>query len=133
MCQSHFLNKVSDQACSVIKKESLAEVFSCEFCKIYRNTFRNTSERLFLFLSKNMTCFYFSNLCSCLEILPKIRSVWQLEREEKWVDNWQYVGESSSQWFSTSLEIRISGLNFDEIHICFFPFQSLVNALILSF
>ena len=27
------------EACNVIKKENLAQVFSCEFCEIYKNTF----------------------------------------------------------------------------------------------
>ena len=27
------------QACNFIKKETLAQVFSCEFCKIFKNTF----------------------------------------------------------------------------------------------
>ena len=27
------------EACNVIKKETLAQVFSCEFCEIYKNTF----------------------------------------------------------------------------------------------
>ena len=27
------------QACNLIKKETLAQVFSCEFCKISNNTF----------------------------------------------------------------------------------------------
>ena len=27
------------EACNFIKKETLAPVFSCEFCKIYKNTF----------------------------------------------------------------------------------------------
>ena len=33
-----------------IKKESLAQVFSCEFCEIFKNTFllQNTTERLLL-------------------------------------------------------------------------------------
>ena len=34
MCQSLFFNKVA-----VLKKETLAQLFSCEFCKIFRNTF----------------------------------------------------------------------------------------------
>ena len=28
-----------DQACSFIKKETLAQVFSCEFCKTFKSTF----------------------------------------------------------------------------------------------
>ena len=31
------------EACSFIKKESLAQVFSCEFCEIFKSTFfKNT-------------------------------------------------------------------------------------------
>ena len=32
-------NKVAGQACSFIKKEILAQVLSCEFCDIFKNTF----------------------------------------------------------------------------------------------
>ena len=39
MCQSLFFNKVADLACNFIKKETLAQVFSCEFYKISKNTF----------------------------------------------------------------------------------------------
>ena len=41
-CQSLFLNKVAGlrpQACNFIKKETLAQLFSYEFCEIYKNTF----------------------------------------------------------------------------------------------
>ena len=37
--QSLFINKVAGLTCNFIKKESLAQVFSCEFCKISKNTF----------------------------------------------------------------------------------------------
>ena len=37
LCQSLFFNKVP--AWNFIKKETLAQVFSCEFCKISKNTF----------------------------------------------------------------------------------------------
>ena len=54
LCQSLFFNKVAGlrtttlfkkrlwhrpQACNFIKKETQAQVFSCEFCKISKNTF----------------------------------------------------------------------------------------------
>ena len=45
LCQSLFFNKATDlrlelyQACNFIKKEALAQVFSCEFCEISKNTF----------------------------------------------------------------------------------------------
>ena len=39
----------SSQACIFIKKETLAQVFSCEFCELSRNTFlQNTTKRLLL-------------------------------------------------------------------------------------
>ena len=37
--QSLFFNKVAGGACHFIKKETLAQVFSCEFCEIFKNTF----------------------------------------------------------------------------------------------
>ena len=37
--QSLFLKNVAGQACNFIKKETLAQVFSCEFCKISKNIF----------------------------------------------------------------------------------------------
>ena len=38
MCQSLFFNKKKPQAYNFIKKETLAQLFSCEFCKISENT-----------------------------------------------------------------------------------------------
>ena len=39
LCQSLFFNKVAGAACNFIKKETLTQVFSCEFCEISKNTF----------------------------------------------------------------------------------------------
>ena len=39
MPESLFNNKVADLTCNFIKKETLAQVFSCEFCEISENTF----------------------------------------------------------------------------------------------
>ena len=39
LCQSIFFNKVADAACNFIKKETLAQVFSCQFCEISKNSF----------------------------------------------------------------------------------------------
>ena len=38
LCQCLFFNKVAG-ACNFIKKETLAQVFSCQFCEIFKNTF----------------------------------------------------------------------------------------------
>ena len=54
LCHGLFVNKVVGLACNFIKKETLAQVFSREFCKISQNTFlQNTSGRLLLNLIKN--------------------------------------------------------------------------------
>ena len=42
LCQSLFSNKVAGlrpKACNFIKRETLAQVFSCEFCEISKKTF----------------------------------------------------------------------------------------------
>ena len=39
LCQSLFFNKVAGAACNFIKKETLAQVLSCKFCEISKNTF----------------------------------------------------------------------------------------------
>ena len=39
LCQSLFFNKVAGAACNFIKKETLSQVLSCEFCAISKNTF----------------------------------------------------------------------------------------------
>ena len=52
LCQSLFFNKVADlrktppMACNFIKKDTLAQVFSCEFCEIFKNTFFTEHLRL---------------------------------------------------------------------------------------
>ena len=39
LCQSLFLLKfIRPQACNFIKKETLTQVFSCEFCEIFKNS-----------------------------------------------------------------------------------------------
>ena len=37
--RASFLNKVADVVCNFIKKETLAQVFSCGFCGSFKNTF----------------------------------------------------------------------------------------------
>ena len=58
LCKNLFLIKLKASACSFIKKETLAEVFSCEFGKIYKNTFlilyllATASQRFFILEQK---------------------------------------------------------------------------------
>ena len=45
--RASFLIKLLAEACNFIKKETVAHVFSCEFCEIPKNTFlQNSSGRL---------------------------------------------------------------------------------------
>ena len=49
LCHSLFFNKVAGprpEACNFIKKEALAQVFSCEFCEISKNTFSCRTPRV---------------------------------------------------------------------------------------
>ena len=63
LCQSLFFNKVAG-TCNFIKKETLAQVFSCEFCEISKNTFfTDTSGRLIL---KTLLKFTGKHLCNSL-------------------------------------------------------------------
>ena len=46
--------KEEAEACNFIKKETLAQVFSCEFCEIFKNTF--STEHLWTTASVMKTC-----------------------------------------------------------------------------
>ena len=39
LCQSLSFNEVTGPACNFIKKDTLAQVLSCKFCEISKNTF----------------------------------------------------------------------------------------------
>ena len=39
LCQSLFLIKLQAQAWNLLIKETLAQVFPCEFCEVFKNTF----------------------------------------------------------------------------------------------
>ena len=49
-CQSLFVNKVAGAACKFIKKETLPQVFSCEFCKTSKNNYL-TGRLLLIFVT----------------------------------------------------------------------------------
>ena len=62
-----------------------------------------------------MAWFYFSNLFTFLEILPKTGSVWKLEREEKrFVNMWENCHSSDIQ-LQWKLDFRMNGLNFEKL------------------
>ena len=58
LCQSLFFNKVAGlRPSTLLKKEALAQVFSCEFCQIFKNTFftEKNSERQLLNYKRSST------------------------------------------------------------------------------
>ena len=64
LCQSLFFNKVAGlrpKTCSFIKKETLAQVFSCEFCEISKNTF--LTEHLWMTGSCLLGTLYKRSIC----------------------------------------------------------------------
>ena len=70
LCQSLFLNKVAGLACNFIKKETLAQVFFCEFREIFQNTvfYKTTllaaSEPIVVGLLKQSFADVLDNTCS---------------------------------------------------------------------
>ena len=57
-----FLIKLQGQTCTFIKKETLAQVFSCEFCEISKNTFLYRTPLVAASVSPNIGCLLFLNL-----------------------------------------------------------------------
>ena len=72
LCQSLFFNKVAGQACDFIKKETLAKLFSCEFCEVSKSTF--FTEHLPVTASNK--CKVSSNLGDYPKVLPNIDLYW---------------------------------------------------------
>ena len=77
LCQSLFLNKVAGRACNFIKKESLAQVFSCEFCEFFKNTFFTEHLRVTASETELLSELSFSwNFLCSHKTLPTIWSSW---------------------------------------------------------
>lgn len=74
-----------------------------------------TSEEIAFLSKKELACFYFGNLFSCLEILLNTRSVWQLEREDKWFDDMRENRHSSDFQLHWKSDFRMKGLNFEKL------------------
>ena len=49
--QSLFLIKLQAEACNFIKKETLGQVFLCDFCEIFKNTFFTEHLRMTVFVN----------------------------------------------------------------------------------
>ena len=114
LCQSLFFNKVAGPRPNFIKKGTLAQVFSCEFCKISKNTFfyrthlAGASEVSFYNLKKkpqqNSVCISFNwqmrGTSSDNEWYSEWYNEWQqvTMNDNKWYNKWQWV----VQWMTTN-------------------------------
>ena len=55
-----FLNKVAGlQSCNFVKKETLAQALSCEFCEIFKNTFSTEH----LWTTASIIIWIFTDIC----------------------------------------------------------------------
>ena len=72
-----FTGKHPSQACNCIKKETVAQVFSLEFCKIFKKTF--TTERLGATASQQIdVIFYISGTSEERDMRKKQDAEWKL-------------------------------------------------------
>ena len=66
LCQSLLFNN-----CNFIKKEALAQVFSCEFCKIFESTFFHRTPLVAASVLKTLFYTYFLLKLHSLDIIPE--------------------------------------------------------------
>ena len=84
LCHRLIFNKVAGlrrEACNFIKRESLAHVFSCEFCVISKNSFlQNTSRRLLLGFAWSVyfRLTHFMQLVNCVKSFQIRRFCWSI-------------------------------------------------------
>ena len=64
---------------------------------------------------RKMSCFYFSNLINCMDILPKTRSVWERDREEFWFENMWENRHNHDMQLQRRLDFRMNGENFEKL------------------
>ena len=93
LCQSLFLIKLQGAAYNFITKETLAQVFSCEFCENFENTF---SERT-PFLKEYLRCWLLLRIVDKLNI-EKGRSIF-CDGAIKLIHEWTepFCGQCSSE------------------------------------
>ena len=77
LCQRLFLIKLQAKTCSFIKKESLAQVFSCEFCEISKNTFSYRTPPVAASDSRR------GEISHCIEIQLRVAYLTPLQRFNK--------------------------------------------------
>ena len=77
-------NKVADNACNFIKKETLPKVFSCDFCEIFKNIFSYRTTPVVVsssskFISFSTSCQrWHDNGCSSVPLASASSPPWYL-------------------------------------------------------
>ena len=72
--QSLFFNRVADVACNFIKKEGLAQVFSCKFCKTSKTTLFTEHLRTTASVVLSIISFLFVSFSLLKMVKTKIRN-----------------------------------------------------------
>ena len=75
LCQSLFFNKIPVDDCNFIKREALMQVFSCQYCKSFKNIyFKNICEGLLspYWLYHSEKVIWIGPVKKCSEKVPKI-------------------------------------------------------------
>ena len=71
-----FLIKLQGSACNFLKKETLAQMFSCTFCEIFKNIFKNfLITHLLLFFSSLRKVIYFFHCMFHFHLFSPVRAL----------------------------------------------------------
>ena len=79
-----FLLKLQTEACNFIKTETLVQVFSCEFCEIFKNTFLYRIPPVAFSLNKyqkttvknKINCYLKNYVASLFTFFEKLCAIW---------------------------------------------------------
>ena len=83
LCQSLFLNKVADlRTATLLKERLLAQVFSCKFCEIFKNTF--FTEHLWTTSSGSPEISFPLNL-SMRSLWHNLPKPWEISKKTPWI------------------------------------------------
>ena len=95
LCPSFFFIKVAGATCNFIKKKTLAQVFSCEFCEISKNT---------------------SGGCFCIWKIYEIFRTAFTKNTREW---WRLQLVVTGKYFDQNIFFKKYNISFDFSHLCF--------------
>ena len=117
LCQGLFFNKVAGAACNFIKKEALAQVFSCEFWENSKNTFFYRTPLVaafYLWIFKKFCTVYFRKLSEDQRIPTNIdinetTTNWKIW--SKWI-SLRFICKNCVSYLGTTMKLWTFGVYF---------------------